>query len=189
VLIKNTHSTTGADQFDDTPFVFDNVGVQRYLNGDGKAGGPLVTTEDTSFQSDLNIFKSDGNATITAMATSQQTFENTCFPIFAKMLNTVPSGVTLSDPIGPSNWITMNSNLDLTSTGAVTYSGTIGTFSKNPVPGNAAYNYGTTSGGNTGTKSSQSGGGCLASKSNLGLLTNSSYISANSFHKPRRAQF
>jgi len=78
------------------------------------------------------------------------------------MINTVPKNTTLSDVIGPRQWITMDSNLDLTSTGAVTYSGTIGTYSKSAVPINAAYQYGTASGGNTSQKTSQIGGGCLA---------------------------
>lgn len=122
----------------------------------------MVTTTNTTFQSDARIFKSDGNATIKAMATSQTSFENTCFKIFEKMINTVPSTVTLSDVIGPRKWITMQSNLDLTSTGAVTYSGVIGTYSKTASPSIASYVYGTEGGGNTGPKTSQVGGGCLS---------------------------
>jgi hypothetical protein len=103
------------------------------------------------------------------MASSQKTFESTCFPIFEKMINTVPKGVVLSDVIGPRNWITMESHLDLTSTGTVTYSGTIGTFSKTAVPTKASYFYGTNGGGNTGPKLSNAGGECLTS--NLDIKT------------------
>lgn len=140
--------------------MFDNLGVQRYLSGTGKAGGPLVTTSNAAFRSDLGIFSSDGNATIRAMAASQTAFENACFPIFEKMINTVPKNVNLSDIIGPRQWITMESHLDLTSAGVPTYSGTIGTYGKTAAPSTASYTYGTIGGGNTGPKTSQPGGGC-----------------------------
>jgi hypothetical protein len=143
------------------------VGVQEYLNGTGRRGGPLVTTQNVTFRSDARIFASDGNATIRALAASQQSFENGCFTVFEKMINTVPKGVTLSGVIGPSKWITMNSNLDLLLNGAVTYSGTIGTYSKTAAPQTAAYEYGTVGGGNTGPKTSQAGGGCLLRTSEL----------------------
>jgi hypothetical protein len=148
------------DSFDSSPFVFDNTGVSEYLNGSGRAGGPLVTTANVTFRSDLRIFSSDNNATIKAMASSQKTFESACFPIFEKMINTVPKGVQLSDVIGPRQWITMESHLDLASNGAVNYSGTIGTYSKAAVPTTASYFYGKSGGGNTGQKVSHTGGEC-----------------------------
>ena len=139
------------------------MGVSRYLSGIGKAGGPLVTTSNVNFTSDKNIFESDGNKTIKAMAGSQAAFEAACFPIFEKMIDTVPSTVTLSGVIGPRQWITMWAFLDLnTSTGAVSYFGRIGTYSKAAVPKVASYQYGTIGGGNTGPKTSQPGGKCLA---------------------------
>jgi hypothetical protein len=151
------YSTEGRVEFDSTPAIFDNVGVNEYLNGSGQAGGPLVTTANKTFQSDLRIFTSDHNLTIKAMA-SPQAFEDTCFTIFEKMINTVPSGTVLSDPIGPRPWITMESHLDLSPTGAVQYSGTIATHSWNGFPPTASYYYGTVGGGNTGPKTSEAGG-------------------------------
>jgi hypothetical protein len=161
VLIDIKNSMSGVDYFDDTPFKFDNAGVSAYLSGVGKAGGPLVSTGNKAFQSDKNIFESDGNTTIKAMATSQKSFENACFPIFEKMINTVPKTVTLSDPIGPSPWLTMWAFLDLTSTGVVTYSGTIATYGKTAAPKTSTYSYSVNHGGNIGPKTSQPGGGCL----------------------------
>jgi hypothetical protein len=161
--------------------VFDNVGVSNYINNKLKAGGPLVTTSNKNFTSDFNIFNSDKNATVAAMAKSQQAFENACFPVFEKMINTVPKGINLSAPIGPRHWITMESHLDLTSIGAVTYSGKIGTYSKTAVPKNASYSYGTTSGG-TIAKTSQGGGGYPIRISNLGY-TKSRHSSAIQYHK------
>ncbi|TVY92382.1 WSC domain-containing protein [Lachnellula willkommii] len=139
----------GADHFDSTPFVFDAVGVNEYLNGLGQAGGPLVTAQNETFRSDLRIFNSDSNDTIKAMASSTQSFEDACFTVFEKMINTVPKTVTLStDLVGPRPWILMESHLDLSSTGAVQYSGNITTNSRfNPsVPTTATYAYGTSGG-------------------------------------------
>ncbi|KAF4637778.1 hypothetical protein G7Y89_g297 [Cudoniella acicularis] len=147
--------TDGRESFDSTPAVFDNVGVNEYLNGTGLQGGPLVIGPNAT-NSDLRIFSSDGNLTIKAMS-SPQSFENTCFTIFEKMINTVPAAVTLSDPIGPRPWILRESHLDLNSAGLVTFSGTITGHSASPLPVNASYFYGTVGGGNTGPKLSQGG--------------------------------
>lgn len=100
--------------------MFDNVGLVNYLAGTKKAGGPLVTTSNKNYTSDLRIFTSDSppNSTVKAMASSQTAFENTCFTIFEKMINTVPNGVVLSNSVTPpSNWITMEASLDLTAAG------------------------------------------------------------------------
>jgi hypothetical protein len=139
------------------------MGVSRYLSGIGKTGGPLVTTSNVNFASDKDIFESDSNKTIKAMACSQAAFEVACFPIFEKMIDTVPSTVTFSGVIRPRQWITMRTFLDLnTSTEAVSYFGRIGTYSKTAVPKVASYQDGTIGNGNTGPKTSQPGGKCLA---------------------------
>jgi hypothetical protein len=162
VLTKNDYRTDLIDTFDDTPFVFDNTDVKNYLSGKLKAGGPLVTTTNTLAQSDLGIFNSDHNATVRAMASTQAMFENACFPVFEKMINTVPTtNPPLSDPIGPRKFITMDSHLDLNSTGILTYSGFFGTYGKTAAPNTVSYEYGTIGGGNTGSKSSFAGGECI----------------------------
>jgi hypothetical protein len=66
------------------------------------------------------------------------------------MINTVPKNVTLSAPIGPRQWILIESHLDISATGAVLYSGTAATYSWGPVPNQATYVYNTNTGGNTG---------------------------------------
>lgn len=137
--------------FDSTPAVFDNVGVNEYLTGTGKKGGPLVVGP-VATNSDLRIFKSDSNVTIRAMS-SASSFQNTCFTIFTKMINTVPSGTTLSAPIGPRPWLLRESHLDLNSTtGAVTFSGTVIGHGTGVLPNVASYMYNTEGGGNTGPK-------------------------------------
>ena len=73
------------------------------------------------------------------------------------MLNTVPMGVSLSGVIGPRPWITREAHLDLLSSGAVTYSGSIVTHGST-WPSTASYFYGTVGGGNTGPKTSETNG-------------------------------
>jgi hypothetical protein len=129
--------------------------MTEYLTGTGKKGGPLVVTHNVTERSDLRIFSSDKNVTIKAMS-SPSSFEDTCFTIFEKMINTVPDAVHLSDPVGPRQWTMQESHLDITAAGAPTYQGTIKTHSKTAAPpANASYFYGTVGGGNTGPKLSQ----------------------------------
>ncbi|KAF4631414.1 hypothetical protein G7Y89_g6715 [Cudoniella acicularis] len=72
-----TFGTDGRASFDSTPAVFDNVGVNEYLKGTGLKGGPLVVGPKST-QSDLRIFASDDNVTVTAMSDAKS-FENNCF--------------------------------------------------------------------------------------------------------------
>jgi hypothetical protein len=96
--------------------------VNEYLNGTGKAGGPLVVGFNETTNSDLRLFSSDGNATVQAMTTAQA-FQDTCYTLFEKMVNTVPSSVTLSDVIDPRTWTMQESHLDLSSAGEVFFMG------------------------------------------------------------------
>lgn len=141
----------GADTFDSSPFNYDVTGINEYLSGTGKRGGPLVTSANETFRSDLRIFSSDNNTAIRAMST-QPVFEQTCLTVFQKMLDTVPDGVALSDVIGPRAWITQESHLDLSPGGVVQYSGKITSYVRGggAPPNKANYFYGTEYGGNAG---------------------------------------
>ncbi|KAG4423745.1 hypothetical protein IFR04_003170 [Cadophora malorum] len=139
----------GADTFDSTPFIYENKVVEEYLSATGKAGGPLVTTKNETFRSDFRIFNSDHNATIRAMS-SPQAFQDTCFSVFEKMMDTVPRGMQLSEPIVPRKWILIESHLDLSPRGEVVYSGNISTYERGEVPVNATYYYGKSGSGNMG---------------------------------------
>jgi hypothetical protein len=119
----------------------------------------LVVGLNSTENSDLRIFSSDKNATIKAML-SPQSFEDTCFTIFAKMMSTVPAAITLSDPFQVRPWIMRESHLDLTTGGQVIFSGVISAHGTAAPPNAATYLYGTTSGGTTGTKTSSTGGEC-----------------------------
>ncbi|KAH8913940.1 hypothetical protein BT69DRAFT_1327053, partial [Atractiella rhizophila] len=85
--------------FDSTTFVFDNKVASEYVQG--TTTNPLVSGNNITLQSDGRIFSSDGNVTIKQMAGSDQVFQDTCKVLFEKMIDTVPSTVTLSDVYTP----------------------------------------------------------------------------------------
>ncbi|KAL8801940.1 MAG: hypothetical protein Q9182_004121 [Xanthomendoza sp. 2 TL-2023] len=86
-------------QFDSTA-KFDNKIATDYVSG--KSTDPLVVGPSQAARraSDLLVFSSDDNATITTM-TNPTTFADTCKVLLQKMIDVVPSGVTLTDPIVP----------------------------------------------------------------------------------------
>ncbi|KAJ3906340.1 heme peroxidase [Lentinula edodes] len=80
----------------DTTINFDNAVVSEYLQNTTQnilVVGPNVTT-----RSDFRIFSSDGNETMQSFLSSN-TFNETCGNLIERMINTVPSGVTLTQPI------------------------------------------------------------------------------------------
>ncbi|KAF9077113.1 heme peroxidase [Rhodocollybia butyracea] len=90
--------------FDTTP-AFDNTisSVSEYLQNTTQnvlVVGPNVTT-----RSDFRIFSSDGNATMQSLLDSN-TFTQTCADLLERMINTVPSDVTLTQAISePFNYV------------------------------------------------------------------------------------
>ncbi|KAJ7067236.1 heme peroxidase [Mycena amicta] len=83
--------------FDDTR-AFDNHIATNYIQGpsiDPLVIGPAAT------DSDARIFASDGNVTMRSFSNSASTFSATCATLLSRMLNTVPTGVTLRDPVVP----------------------------------------------------------------------------------------
>ncbi|EPE28484.1 Heme-dependent peroxidase [Glarea lozoyensis ATCC 20868] len=149
-------NTFGRKAFGTTPAAFDHLGIAEYLDGTGLKGGPLVVGLNDTENSDKRIFKSDGNVTMNALR-SATAFRNTCFTVFDKMVNTVPAAVTLSDPVVVRPWTMLESQLDLTSTGTVNFTGKIAAHGTPAPPSFATYQYGTTGGGNTGSRTSQVG--------------------------------
>ncbi|KIK58318.1 hypothetical protein GYMLUDRAFT_45533 [Collybiopsis luxurians FD-317 M1] len=86
----------------DTTKNFDNVVVSQYLQNtsqDVLVVGPNVTT-----RSDFRIFSSDGNVTMRSFL-NNETFFDTCANLIERMINTVPNGVTLTDPIDPLQYL------------------------------------------------------------------------------------
>jgi len=74
--------------------------------------------------SDFRIFSSDGNKTITAMSTPEG-FAETCRETITLMVNTVPEGVILTDPITPSPLRPTNVQLTVTEDGSVNIQGEV----------------------------------------------------------------
>ncbi|KAJ7755388.1 heme peroxidase [Mycena maculata] len=87
-------SDTVVDLFDDTQ-TFDHNIVSGYL--DGTSRDPLLVLNQT-MASDGRVFGSDSNVTMQSM-NSADAFAQTCVTILTKMLQTVPSTVTLTDEI------------------------------------------------------------------------------------------
>jgi hypothetical protein len=84
----------------DASVAFDQKVVSEYVAGvsqDALVSGPAVAIKQDS---DLRIFASDQNATITAMAT-ESAFDSVCSAVLQQMIEVVPAGVTLSDPVQP----------------------------------------------------------------------------------------
>ncbi|KAJ3809543.1 heme peroxidase [Lentinula aff. lateritia] len=83
----------------DTTTNFDNVVVSEYLQN---------TTQNVTTRSDFRIFSSDGNVTMQSFLSSD-TFNETCGNLIERMINTVPSGVTLAQPISePFDYVIIN---------------------------------------------------------------------------------
>ncbi|KAJ6469444.1 heme peroxidase [Mycena sanguinolenta] len=85
--------------FDGTP-QFDNAIVTQYL--DGMTDNLLVigANGNSTLSSDLRVFSSDGNVTMQSLA-SPENFAATCATLLGRMIDTVPSNVTLTDVIQP----------------------------------------------------------------------------------------
>ncbi|KAJ7447506.1 heme peroxidase [Mycena galericulata] len=89
---------------------FDSTSIQpsaaEYIAGTTQ--NPLVVGFNDTTNSDKPILASDGNATMRSFANSMDLYASTCADLYARMLNTVPSGVQLTDmitplPVKPSN--------------------------------------------------------------------------------------
>ncbi|KAL8719332.1 MAG: hypothetical protein Q9225_003653 [Loekoesia sp. 1 TL-2023] len=84
----------------DSTTKFDEKIASEYVAG--KSTDPLIVgpSKAAGRDSDFKVFNGDGNATITSLA-DPATFQSTCQAMLQKMIEVVPSGVTLTDPIVP----------------------------------------------------------------------------------------
>ncbi|KAH6895008.1 L-ascorbate oxidase [Coprinopsis sp. MPI-PUGE-AT-0042] len=94
-LVPAPASGLAIHDFDTSP-EFDNKVATEYL--DGTTQNPLVVSSNATLVSDLHVFSSDGNKTISDMA-SPDAFKNECRDILGRMLDVVPRGVTLTEEI------------------------------------------------------------------------------------------
>ncbi|KAK1219644.1 hypothetical protein PQX77_017634 [Marasmius sp. AFHP31] len=77
---------------------FDHAVITGYL--DGSTPNPLVVGPNSTTNSDLRIFSSDGNTTMQGLA-DPGTFNRTCGELLERMINTVPANVVLTDVVKP----------------------------------------------------------------------------------------
>jgi hypothetical protein len=95
------NNTNGGLNFDLSRAGFDALVVHEYIDGTGQMGGPLVTSFNESSRSDLRLYESDGNETMRQLYGQGDGFLDTCADLLGRMIDTVPSGAQLKDPIRP----------------------------------------------------------------------------------------
>lgn len=96
-LVDGAPAAGNVAHFDRTPARFDTAVVGEYLSGDG--ANPLVFGANETTNSDKRVFSADGtNATMRALA-GPAGFASTCGALLGRMIDTVPRGVRLTDPI------------------------------------------------------------------------------------------
>ncbi|KAF4585582.1 WSC domain containing protein [Ophiocordyceps camponoti-floridani] len=99
-VVPQSGLRNGEAPSDSTVDKFDNKVVTEYLAG--KTENPLVVGPAARINknSDFKVFNSDGNKTVQAMADAH-VFAATCKKVLQKMMDVVPPGVVLSDPVVP----------------------------------------------------------------------------------------
>lgn len=109
----------GQKPFDTTRAQFDNKVVTEYVSGN--TANPLVVGAAVAVNrhSDFKVFSSDGNVTINGL-TDPTTYQTTCRNVLQKMIEVVPDGVTLTDPIAPYTVKPVDMQLTL-NTGGTTF--------------------------------------------------------------------
>jgi len=116
-LVPNAPAN-GEVGLDSTVAAFDNKVVTEYLGN--TTTNPLVVGPSVALNqhSDFKVFNSDKNVTMKAMA-DPTSFSNVCKAVFQKMIDVVPSGVTLSAlPVTPYTVKPVNIQLTLQSSGS-----------------------------------------------------------------------
>ncbi|KAJ6476619.1 putative L-ascorbate oxidase [Mycena vulgaris] len=97
--LDDPNNTESVSHFDSTFIGFDNNVAQEYIVGTTQ--NPLVVGRNDTTNSDKRIFASDGNVTMRSFVTSPHHFASTCATLFARMLDTVPRGVKLTEVLTP----------------------------------------------------------------------------------------
>ncbi|KAI1452917.1 heme peroxidase [Annulohypoxylon moriforme] len=107
-------TSNGEVPLDSTVAVFDNKVVTEYIAGN--TTNPMVVGPSikATRNSDFKVFNYDGNVTINAMA-GVSDFNTICTTVLQKLIDTVPDGVVLSDPIQPYSVKPVDMQLSLNS--------------------------------------------------------------------------
>ncbi|KAK8066566.1 WSC domain-containing protein [Apiospora hydei] len=104
------------------PYQFDNAIATQYL--DGSTENPLVVGHNDTTNSDKRIFGADGNKTMNALKDPAQ-FKTMCADIFARMIDSVPAGVELTEPLESFDMKPYITTLALNSNGTLDFAGRI----------------------------------------------------------------
>ncbi|KAI0119166.1 heme peroxidase [Daldinia grandis] len=93
-------TSNGEAPLDSTVAAFDNKVVTEYIAGN--TTNPLVVGPSikATRNADYKVFNYDSNVTVKAMAGAAE-FNSICATVLQKLIDTVPDGVVLSDPIQP----------------------------------------------------------------------------------------
>ncbi|KAJ7775712.1 heme peroxidase [Mycena maculata] len=121
-----TDNPEGVVHFDDTFDVYDNHIATQYIND--SSVDPLLVGFNTTTNSDARIFASDSNQTMLQFAQDPDFFISRCGDLLERMLNTVPSDVTLGDVFEPLTVKPFQLSLFFNSTGGLQLSGNIRIF-------------------------------------------------------------
>ncbi|KAK0476519.1 heme peroxidase [Armillaria luteobubalina] len=119
--ITGDNSSTNFVHFDSSFSSFDSAIATDYLNDTTE--NPLVVGPEGS-NSDLLVFGADGNATVKSMSDAN-TFTNTCQTILQRMIEVVPSSVTLCEIIDPIPIKPVATQMTFDSNGTLTFTGEI----------------------------------------------------------------
>lgn len=118
----DTKGNVTAFEQDGSQYVFDNKVVTDYLAN--KSSNPLVAGHNDTMNSDKRIFGADGGATMRALANPTY-FQERCALLMARMIDTVRSTVTLSEPLTPVEVKPYVNTLALNAEGSLDFSGYI----------------------------------------------------------------
>jgi hypothetical protein len=123
--IVTTGSVTNDFAHFDSTNAFDERVASEYVKGtttNPLVSGPCVGSGRCS---DAHVFSADKNVTITAMA-DPSTFQSTCARMLQKLIEVVPGGTTLTDPIVPYEVKPVGLQLNLQNDGStILFSGEI----------------------------------------------------------------
>lgn len=93
-------SAPNDDKLFDSTTKFDEKIASEYVAGNSTDPLTVGPAKAVNKDSDFRVFNADGNATITSLA-DPATFASTCQAMLQKMVEVVPAGTTLTDPIVP----------------------------------------------------------------------------------------
>ncbi|KAH8101444.1 heme peroxidase [Cristinia sonorae] len=123
------NNTSGNSPFDTTFTHFDNRIATEYLSS--TTTNPLVVGHNVTTRSDFRIFNSDNNVTMSKFA-DPDVFRMTCAKLFARMIDTVPKGVKLTEIIEPIKVKPVNVGLLWVGAGKISLQGEVRMWNMTP---------------------------------------------------------